>query len=73
VPGLPAGGGSLTAHDPLMAGRTALFLGWCAAAGVDWRRFEVAELARFKHWLEITPIRKGQTRSGSTINAACAA
>jgi integrase/recombinase XerD len=51
------------------AGRAALFLGWCAAAGVDWRRIELAELARFKHWLEITPIRKGQTRSGSTVNA----
>jgi integrase/recombinase XerD len=51
------------------AGRVALFLGWCAAAGVDWRRVEVAQLARFKHWLEITPICKGQTRSGSTINA----
>jgi integrase len=51
------------------AGRAALFLGWCAAAGVVWRCIEVAELARFKHWLEITLIRKGQTRSGSTVNA----
>jgi integrase len=46
-----------------------MFLGWCAAIGVDWRRVELAELARFKRWLEITPIRKGQTRSGSTVNA----
>jgi integrase/recombinase XerD len=51
------------------AGRVALFLGWCAAAGVDWRRVELAELARFKHWLEITPIQKGRSRSGSTVNA----
>ena len=32
-------------------------------------RIELAQLARFKHWLEITPIGKGRTRSGSTINA----
>jgi integrase/recombinase XerD len=51
------------------AGRAALFLGWCSAAGVDWRRVELAQLARFKHWLEITPIGKGRTRSGSTVNA----
>jgi integrase/recombinase XerD len=51
------------------AGRTALFLGWCAAAGVDWRRIELAELARFKHWVEVTPTRAGRTRSGATVNA----
>jgi integrase/recombinase XerD len=51
------------------AGRAALFLGWCSAAGVDWRRVELAQLARFKHLLEITPIGKGRTRSGSTVNA----
>lgn len=51
------------------AGRAALFLGWCAASGVDWRRVELAQLARFKHWLEITPIRRGRTRSGSTVSA----
>ena len=37
------------------AGRAALFLGWCAAAGVDWRRIELAELAGFKHWVEVEP------------------
>jgi integrase len=51
------------------AGRTALFLGWCAAAGVDWRRIELAELARFKHWVEVTSTRAGRTRSGATVNA----
>jgi integrase/recombinase XerD len=51
------------------AGRAALFLGWCAGNGVDWRRVELAQLARFKHWLEIAPIGKGRTRSGSTVNA----
>jgi integrase/recombinase XerD len=51
------------------AGRAALFLGWCAAAGVDWRRVELAELARFKHWLEVTPARAGRARSGATVNA----
>jgi integrase/recombinase XerD len=47
------------------AGRTAMFLGWCSAQGVDWRRIELAELARFKHWVE----RSGRVRSGSTVNA----
>ena len=28
------------------AGRTALFLGWCSAHGVDWRRVDLAELSR---------------------------
>lgn len=51
------------------AGRAALFLGWCAGQGVDWRGIELAELARFKHWLEVTPTRIGRPRSGTTINA----
>ncbi len=51
------------------AGRAALFLGWCAAAGVEWRRVELAELARFKHGVEVTPTRLGRTRSGATVNA----
>lgn len=51
------------------AGRAALFLGWCAGQGVDWRGVELAELARFKHWVQITPTRVGRPRSGSTVNA----
>src|SRR6202163_3130410 len=51
------------------AGRVAMFLGWCAAIGVDWRRVELAELARFQRLLEMPPIRKGQTRCGPTVNA----
>ncbi|MGH3512526.1 MAG: tyrosine-type recombinase/integrase [Pseudonocardiaceae bacterium] len=51
------------------AGRAALFLGWCAGQGVDWRRVELAQLARFKHWLQITPTRTGRARSGTTVNA----
>jgi len=51
------------------AGRAALFLGWCTAAGVDWRRIELAELARFKHWVEVSPTRLGRPRSGATVNA----
>ena len=51
------------------AGRAALFLGWCVAQGVDWRRIQLAELARFKHWVEVTPTRTGRSRSGSTVNA----
>ncbi|MGH3629315.1 MAG: tyrosine-type recombinase/integrase, partial [Sciscionella sp.] len=51
------------------AGRAALFLGWCQASGVDWRRIELAELARFKHWVEVVPTRAGRVRSGTTVNA----
>ena len=51
------------------AGRAALFLGWCAAAGVDWRCIELAELARFKRWVEVTPTRLGRLRAGATVNA----
>lgn len=51
------------------AGRAALFLGWCAAQGVDWRGIELVELARFKHWLAVTLTRTGGLRSGSTVNA----
>ena len=55
------------------AGRAALFLGWCAGQGVDWRRIELAQLARFKHWLEVTPTRTGRLRSGVTVNAVLTA
>ena len=51
------------------AGRSALFLGWCAGQGVDWRRVELAELARFRHWVQVTPTPGGRGRSGSTVNA----
>lgn len=64
------GGASCSPHTVrAYAGRAALFLGWCAAQGLDWRRIELAELARFKHWLEATPGRAGRFRSGSTVNA----
>lgn len=51
------------------AGRTAFFLGWCGAQGVDWRHIGLPDLARFKHWVEVTSTRSGRTRSGSTVNA----
>jgi site-specific recombinase XerD len=49
------------------AGRVALFLGWCASQGVDWQRIKLADLARFKHWVELSPSR-GRMRSGATVN-----
>lgn len=51
------------------AGRIAAFLGWCQTEGVDWRSIALAELARFKHWVEVSPMRDGRHRSGSTVNA----
>ena len=39
------------------AGRTAAFLSWCRQEGIDWATIGLADLARFKHWLEVTPCR----------------
>ena len=55
------------------AGRAALFLSWCQDQGMDWRQIRLAELARFKHWLEVTPSQGGRLRSGSTVNAVITA
>lgn len=55
------------------AGRVALFLSWCDRQGVDWRRAELSQLARFKHWVEATPGRGGRYRSGATVNAVLTA
>ena len=51
------------------AGRAALFLTWCQEQGTNWRQIKLAELGRFKHWLEAAPSRGGRERSGSTVNA----
>lgn len=51
------------------AGRVAMFLGWCESDGADWRSVSLADLARFKHWAEVTPIGAGRCRQGSTVNA----
>jgi integrase/recombinase XerD len=51
------------------AGRAAAFLSWCRGEGIDWATIGLADLARFKHWLEMTPYRDGRARSGSTVNA----
>jgi integrase len=67
-------GGSRSPHTiRAYAGRTAFFLGWCAGHGVDWRGISLAELARFKHWVEVSPTRTGRPRSGSTVNAVLTA
>jgi len=68
-----AGGCAFPAPDPAYAGRVALFLGWCQAQGVDWRRIGLPDMARFKRWLEVCPGRGGRSRSGSTVNAVLAA
>ncbi|NNM97793.1 MAG: tyrosine-type recombinase/integrase [Candidatus Dormibacteraeota bacterium] len=51
------------------AGRVALFLDWCAGDGVEWKTIDLASLARFKHWLETTPVRPGRLRKGGTVDA----
>ena len=55
------------------AGRVARFLGWCAGQGVDWSSVSLASLARFKHFIEVTPGRGGRLRSGATVNATLTA
>jgi hypothetical protein len=42
------------------AGRVARFLGWCAGQGVSWSMVSVADLARFKHFLETVPAPEGR-------------
>ena len=55
------------------AGRVAGFLGWCAGQGVRWSAVSVADLARFKHFLETAPAASGRLRSGVTVNATLTA
>jgi integrase/recombinase XerD len=55
------------------AGRVAGFLGWCAGQGVEWSSIGLAELARFKHFVEANPGRGGRLRSGATVNATLTA
>jgi site-specific recombinase XerD len=64
------GGMSRSPHTiRVYAGRVARFLGWSEAEGVDWRSINLTELARFKHWVEVSPMRNGGHRAGSTVNA----
>ncbi|HVA75874.1 MAG TPA: tyrosine-type recombinase/integrase [Acidimicrobiales bacterium] len=51
------------------AGRVALFLSWCQVHGFDWKTIGLPSLARFKHWLEATPIDTGRVRRGGTVDA----
>jgi len=55
------------------AGRVASFLGWCAGQGVEWTSVTLPVLARFKHFIEVTPGRGGRLRSGATVNATLTA
>lgn len=55
------------------ASRVASFLGWCIDQGVDWCSVSLPTLARFKHFVEATPLRDGRLRSGSTVNATLTA
>lgn len=55
------------------AGRVAAFLAWCADQGVEWSSISLANLARFKHFVEATPHRGRRLRSGTTVNAALTA
>lgn len=55
------------------AGKVAAFLSWCEAEGIDWTSIPLAELARFKHRVEVTPTPAGRPRSGETVNASLTA
>jgi len=63
-------GASLSPHTVrVYAGRVAAFLGWCDFEGVAWHTIGLPDLARFKHFLEMSPIEQGRYRSGATVNA----
>ncbi len=49
------------------AGRTALFLSYCAFERVEWARVTVWQLARFMHWLVETPL-PSRTRGGGGLD-----
>jgi integrase/recombinase XerD len=51
------------------AGRVAVFLSWCELQGVGWKTIGLPDLARFKHWVEATPIGPRRLRTGATVNA----
>ena len=61
--------------ERVYAGRLALFLTYCAASRLDWRRVTVDDLAGFQHWLVTEPLhRHGRSceprfRSNKTANA----
>jgi site-specific recombinase XerD len=57
------------------AGRVASFLAWCESSRVEWSTIGLAELARFKHFLEATRFgaRHDRVRSGATVNAVLVA
>jgi len=54
-------GASLSPHTVrVYAGRVAAFLGWCDFEGVAWHTIGLPDLARFKHFLEMSPIEQGR-------------
>lgn len=55
------------------AGRVARFLTWCEEQGLAWSSINLVHLARFKHFLEATPHRGEQRRTGATVNATLTA
>ena len=42
--------------ERVYAGRVALFLGWCAASGLDWTRVSLGQMVGFKRWLVEAPL-----------------
>jgi hypothetical protein len=42
--------------ERVYAGRVALFLGWCAANGLDWMRVSLGQMVGFKRWLVESPL-----------------
>ena len=51
------------------SGRVAVFLSWCEEHSIGWRAIGLADLARFKHWLEAAPIGPAWPGTGATVNA----
>lgn len=48
----------------------ARFLNWCNDRGVDWTRVTLLTMARFRHDIEVTPLRTGELPAASTVSVA---
>lgn len=62
--------------ERMYAGRVALYLSWCVTERLDWKRFDVDQMQRFRQWLVTEPvaghdarISTSRHRSPATANA----
>lgn len=49
--------------------RLGRWLNWCEGSGVAWRDVRLSDLTRFRFFVEQSPDRRGQLRTGKSVNA----